>query len=170
MFSITNAEDIQTSHTVVAQPAMFGRRWSKAVKAAVKTVDFDLCDWSRLQEASSSTSESASTTATTTSTANDADIDNSHLHDETGNPLPVNTALFYDAQSLGDYCEYAEMAQVAEFAFPSASYLLVSQNKMLPMTKPDDLPDTTMGLATINAHDTQGLFVCFVYLFVGLFV
>eukprot|EP00980_Cylindrotheca_fusiformis_P028517 scaffold22607_cov123-Cylindrotheca_fusiformis.AAC.14 len=92
--------------TIVAHPAMFGKRWPGIVTVVLRTIDVDLCNETIADGVNSTNSFEGST---------------SDLYD---------TAMLYVdpvLESGNEKCSYAEMAQAVEMLYPTAQYLLVSR-------------------------------------------
>eukprot|EP00980_Cylindrotheca_fusiformis_P028521 scaffold22607_cov123-Cylindrotheca_fusiformis.AAC.18 len=134
---VTCEEASAETPTILAHPAMFGKRWPRIVTVVLRTVDVDLCN---------------ETIAVGVNSTNIFEgFDESDLYD---------TAMLYvdPSSKTGEgKCSYAQMAQAAEKLYPTAQYVLVSRSELVAMKKDDDSSDTNLALATVTYDDVTAI-------------
>eukprot|EP00980_Cylindrotheca_fusiformis_P028519 scaffold22607_cov123-Cylindrotheca_fusiformis.AAC.16 len=120
--------------TILAHPAMFGKRWLRIVTVVLRTIDADLCN---------------------ETIADGVDSNNFGSTDDL-----YDTAMLYVDPVLEtgkEKCSYAEMAQATEKLYPAARHLLISRSGLVAMKKDDDSPDTNLALASVTYEDAAAI-------------
>lgn len=131
-----DAQNHSSIHTVLAHPAMFGSPWTGVITAAVLKTTRNLCDGNL-----ESITEIINFNSSKVQAADDQQYD---------------LAIFYDdpdVQGWRSSCEYSQMAQVVERLYPSAKYLLISNDSLNALRKRKDEPDTNLSLASVILQD-----------------
>lgn len=124
---------------IVAQPAMFGAKWTGTPTTFLRTISFDLCNQPQVDAAAN---------------------DNIFQQSNTSSSFAQTDSLFFDAVGMSSECSFADMAQAAEKVFPTAKHLLISRVDLLAMTKFPREADTTLSLAAVTLDDAQGKCCC----------
>lgn len=131
---MARSDDSSSTPTILAHPAMFGRRWTPNITANLYIVSWDLCNEMIGQPEYLET------------------VDATVLY---------GVALYFDPVQSGSDCRPATMAQVAEKKYPTAQYLLVPNADLIPMTKYKDEPDTELlALGTVTMEVGNGMTSC----------